>query len=66
MKVKVLVIILKFSIYDIRKISQLPNQKKQELLLDGVVPADLNGYALVLTKKLVIISSEDRLHIDLF
>ena len=47
-----------FPVYDIRKISQLPKQKKVEFNFDGFVPNDINGYALVLTNKLVSIGSD--------
>ena len=38
---------------------------KVEFKLDGVVPNDVNGYALVLTNKLVSISSDGQRHFDL-
>ena len=38
---------------------------KVELKFDGVVPNDVNGYALVLTNKLVSISSDGQRQIDL-
>ena len=38
---------------------------KVEFKFDGVVPNDVNGYALVLTKKLVSISSDGQRHFDL-
>ena len=38
---------------------------KVEIQFDGVVPNDSNGYALVLTNKLVSISSDGQLHFDL-
>ena len=38
---------------------------KIELIFDGVVPNDINGYALVLTNKLVSISSDGQSHFDL-
>ena len=36
-----------------------------EFKFDGVIPNDINGYALVLTNKLVSISSDGQLHFDL-
>ena len=38
---------------------------KVEFKFDGVVPNDVNGYALVLTNKLVSISSDGQRHFDL-
>ena len=38
---------------------------KAEFKLDGVVPNDFNGYALVLTNKLVSISNDGQRHLDL-
>ena len=38
---------------------------KVEFEFDGVVPNDINGYALVLTNKLVSISSDGQRHFDL-
>ena len=38
---------------------------KVEFKFDGVVPNNVNGYALVLTKKLVSISSDGQRHFDL-
>ena len=38
---------------------------KVEFKFDGLVPINVNGYALVLTKKLVSISSEGQRHLDL-
>ena len=37
---------------------------KVEFKFDGVVPNDVNGYALTLTKKLVSISSDGQRHFD--
>ena len=51
-------------IYDISKSLQLLNQL--EFKIDGVVPNDIKGYALVLTNKLVSISSDGQRHPDLF
>ena len=38
---------------------------KKEFKFDGVVPNIVNGYALVLTNKLVSISSDGQRHFDL-
>ena len=38
---------------------------KIELYFNGVVPNEINGYALVLTKKLVSVSSDGQRHFDL-
>ena len=38
---------------------------KVEFIIDGVVPNDVNGYALVLTSKSVFISSDGQRHFDL-
>ena len=38
---------------------------KIEFKFEGVVPNDINGYALVLTNKLVSISSDGQRHFDL-
>ena len=38
---------------------------KLEFKFEGVVPIDINGYALILTKKLVSISSDGQRHFDL-
>ena len=53
-----------FTIYDIRKIS-VSQLVKIEFKFDGVVPNDVNGYALVLTTKLVSISSDGQRHSEL-
>ena len=39
---------------------------KVEFNFDGVIPNDINGYALVLTKHLVSVSSDGQRHFDLF
>ena len=39
---------------------------KVEFIFDGVIPDETNGYALVLTNKLVSISSDGQSHFDLF
>ena len=41
-----------FSIHDIKQNSQLPNQL--EFKFDRVVPNNINGYALVLTDRLLV------------
>ena len=38
---------------------------KVEFEIDGVVPNDINGYALVLTNKLISVSSDENRHFDL-
>ena len=38
---------------------------KVEIKFDGVVPIDINGYALVLTNNLVSISGDGQKHFDL-
>ena len=38
---------------------------KVEFKFDGVVPNDINGYVLVLTNKLVSVSSAEQSHFDL-
>ena len=38
---------------------------KVEFKIDGVVPNDINGYGLVLTNKLVSVSSDGQSHFDL-
>ena len=38
---------------------------KVEIKIDGVVPNDVNGYALLLTNKLVSVSSDGQKHFDL-
>ena len=38
---------------------------EEEFKFDGVVQCDINGYALVLTNKLVSISSDGHRHFDL-
>ena len=61
----ILVIFYMFSISDIIKISQLPNRKKIEFKLDGVFPTNINGFALMLTNRLVSVSSDGQRHFDL-
>ena len=54
-------------VFDIRYQKNFTNSQpiKVEFKFDGVVPNDINGYALVLTNKLVSISSEGQRHFDL-
>ena len=54
-------------VFDIRYQNNFTNsqQIKVEFKFDGVIPNDINGYALVLTNKLVSISSDGHRHFDL-
>ena len=54
-------------VFDIRyqKNYTISQPIKVEFKFDGVVPNDINGYALVLTNKLVSISSDGQRHFDL-
>ena len=54
-------------VFDIRYHQNLTASKqiKVELKFDGVVPNDKNGYALVLTKEIVSISSDGHRYFDL-
>ena len=54
-------------VFDIRYQKDFTNSQpiKVEFKFDGVVPNDINGYALVLTNKLVSISSDGQRHFDL-
>ena len=54
-------------VFDIRYQKDFTNSQpiKVEFKFDGVIPNDVNGYALVLTNKLVSISSDGQRHIDL-
>ena len=54
-------------VFDIRYQKNFTNSQpiKVEFKFDGVVPNDINGYALVLTNKLVSISSDGQRHFDL-
>ena len=54
-------------VFDIRyqKLFTASQPIKVEFKFDGVVPDDINGYALVLTNKLVSISSDGQRHFDL-
>ena len=54
-------------VFDIRYQKRFANSQpiKVEFKFDGVVPNDINGYALVLTNKLVSVSSDGQRHFDL-
>ena len=54
-------------VFDIRYQKNFTNSQpiKVEYKFEGVVPNDINGYALVLTNKLVSISSDGQRHFDL-
>ena len=54
-------------VFDIRYQKDFTNSQpiKVEFKFDGIVPNDINGYALVLTNKLVSISSDGQRHFDL-
>ena len=54
-------------VFDIqyRKNYTASQPNKVEYKFDGVVPNDINAYALILTKKLVSISSDGQRHFDL-
>ena len=54
-------------VFDIRYQKNFTNSQpiKVEFKFDGVVPNDINDYALVLTNKLVFISSDGQRHFDL-
>ena len=54
-------------VFDIRYQRNFTNSQpiKVEFKFDGVVPNDINEYALVLTNKLVSISSDGQRHFDL-
>ena len=54
-------------VFDIRYQKNFTNSQpiKVEFKFDGVVPNDINGYALVLTNKLVSLSSDGQRHFDL-
>ena len=54
-------------VFDIRYQKDFTNSQpiKVEYKFDGVVPNDINGYALVLTNKLISISSDGQRHFDL-
>ena len=65
LRLMMLVIIYTFSTYDIRKNFTNSQPFKVEFKFDGVVPNDINGYALVLTNELVSLSSDGQRHFDL-
>ena len=54
-------------VFDIRYQKNFTNSQpiKVEFKFDGFVPNDINGYALVLTNKLISISSDGQRHFDL-
>ena len=54
-------------VFDIRYQKNFTNSQpiKVEIKFEGVVPNDINGYALVLTNKLISISSDGQRHFDL-
>ena len=54
-------------VFDIKYQKNFTNSQpiKVEFKFDGVIPNDINGYALVLTNKLVSISSDGQRHFDL-
>ena len=54
-------------VFDIRYQKNFTNSQpiKVEFKFDGVVPNDINGYALVLTNKLVSVGSDGQRHFDL-
>ena len=54
-------------VFDIRFQKNFTNSQpiKVEFKFEGFVPKDINGYALVLTNKLVSISSDGQRHFDL-
>ena len=54
-------------VFDIRYQKNFTNSQpiKLEFKFEGVVPNDINGYALVLTNKLVSVSSDGQRHFDL-
>ena len=55
-------------VFDIRCQKNFTNSQpiRVEFKFDGVVLNDINGYALVLTNKLISISSDGQRHFDLF
>ena len=54
-------------VFDIRyqKNSESAQPSKVEFKFDGVIPAGIYGYALVLTNKLMSISSDGQRHFDI-
>ena len=65
MKVMLLGLMYTVSKHDIRKTKNVLNQKKTEFSLSANIPAGIYGYALVLSYKLVSISSDGPRHFDL-
>ena len=57
----------KLYVFDIRYQKKITNSQpiKVEFKFEGVIPNDINGYALVLTNKLVSISSDRQRYFDL-
>ena len=55
------------NVFDIRYPKKFRNSQpiKVKSKFEGVVPNDINGYALVLTNKLVSVSSDGQRHFDL-
>ena len=53
------------SIYDIKKKFESSQPIKVEFNFDGVIPAGIYGYALVLTKRILSISSDGQRTFDL-
>ena len=55
------------NVFDIRYQKNFTNSPpiKVEIKFEGVVPNDINGYALVLTNKLVSVSSDGQRYFDL-
>ena len=66
-KVRADIVGYKLYVFDIRYqhtfTASQPN--KVEFKFDGVVPNDMNGYALLLTNKLVCVGSDGQRHFDL-
>ena len=56
-----------FYVFDIRYQKKFTNSQpiKVEFKFEGVVLNDINGYALVLTNKLISVSSDGQRHFDL-
>ena len=61
----ILVTLYTFSTYSIRKNLKVLSQKKVEFNFDGVVPVGKDGYALVLTNRIISISSDGQRMFDL-
>ena len=62
--IMILIIIYTFSIYDIKKKFESSQPTKVEFKFEAVIPAGINGYALVLTNKLISISSDGQRMFD--